>query len=288
MIAIALVLGMLLASGLLATASPWLWPKSTVQAPRFVAQFGTTLALAGFRKLSVVKFIWISVLVGIGATMVTFAMTGVVIVSALSLIVGTAAPFLIVAQRAEQRRLALTLLWPDVVDHLIGSLRAGLGLPDAVCVLATNGPVQLRPEFAEFERQYRRSGSWSIALNELKSRCADATADRLCEILRLAREVGGADLVSVLRALGEYLRQDVATSSELRARQSWVTNAARLGVVAPWIVLVLLCLRPEARAAYNAPGGILLIGIGFAVSVLAYHIMRSIGRFRPERRWAES
>ena len=43
--------------------------------------------------------------------------------------------------------------------------------------------------------------------------------------------------------------------AELRARQSWIVNAARLGVVAPWIVLLMLATRPEGAAAYNSPAG---------------------------------
>ena len=62
-------------------------------------------------------------------------------------------------------------------------------------------------------------------------------------------------------------------------------NAARLGVAAPWIVLVLLSTRPEAAQAYNSPTGIAVIVVGLALSVVAYRIMIAIGRLPEERRW---
>jgi tight adherence protein B len=101
----------------------------------------------------------------------------------------------------------------------------------------------------------------------------------------MSREVGGTDLTRVLRSLSGYLREDAAIRSEVEARQSWVMNAARLGVAAPWIVLLLLSTRPEAAVAYNSPGGIVLIVGGLVLSVIAYRLMLFIARIPEERRW---
>ena len=101
----------------------------------------------------------------------------------------------------------------------------------------------------------------------------------------MAREVGGTELVTVLRNLSAYLRQEAAIRSEVEARQSWVRNAAKLGVAAPWVVLVLLGTRPEAAVAYNSPVGATLIVGGLAASIVAYRIMIGIGRLPEERRW---
>jgi len=73
--------------------------------------------------------------------------------------------------------------------------------------------------------------------------------------------------------------------AELEARQSWVMNAAKLGVAAPWVVLLLLATRPEAAAAYNSSGGVALIVGGLVVSIAAYRVMIGIGRLPEERRW---
>ena len=101
----------------------------------------------------------------------------------------------------------------------------------------------------------------------------------------MAREVGGTELTTVLRSLASYLREDAAVRAELRARQGWVVNAARLGVAAPWLVLLLLASRPEAAAAYDTPAGSVVILGGLLVSIVAYRIMLRVGRLPEEERW---
>jgi len=101
----------------------------------------------------------------------------------------------------------------------------------------------------------------------------------------MSREVGGSELTTVLRALSSHLRNDIAVRAEVEARQSWVTNGAKLGVAAPWIVLVLLSTRPEAAAAYNTSNGFWLIVGGLAVSAFSYRLMLSFGKLPEERRW---
>lgn len=285
---LAFIWGSLLAAGGLLCLSPWWWPRPAEARPAAPGRLQSMLIRAGFERIGTAKFVWISIAVAVGAGALVFALTGVPVVALLGVCVGLLAPVMWVQRRAAQRQRLLTEVWPDVVDHLVGAIRAGLGLPDAISAMAADGPAATKAVFGQFADDYRRSASWGLALDRLKYRCADPTADRLCEILRLAREVGGTELVPVLKAFAVYLREDAATTAELRARQSWITNAARLGVVAPWIVLVLLSVRPEARAAYNSPTGVLIILIGAALSVLAYQLMRRIARFRPEPRWAAS
>jgi tight adherence protein B len=71
----------------------------------------------------------------------------------------------------------------------------------------------------------------------------------------------------------------------VEARQSWVTNAGKLGLAAPWIVLGLLCTRPEAARAYATPQGTVLLLVAAAVTLVAYRVMLAIGRLPDDRRW---
>jgi tight adherence protein B len=73
--------------------------------------------------------------------------------------------------------------------------------------------------------------------------------------------------------------------AEVDARQSWVRGAAVLGLVAPWVILVLLALRPEGSAAYSSPEGVVLIVVGALVSVAAFRMMLAVGRLPEPRRW---
>ncbi|NYF10248.1 tight adherence protein B [Leifsonia sp. AK011] len=213
------------------------------------------------------------------------ALIGVVPLSLALAGVAGLAPLAVIGSRARARRRASRAVWPDVVDLLVSAVRSGLALPEALASLASSGPDDTRVAFVEFAARYRSTGSFSLAADELRHRLADPVADRLVETLRMAREVGGAELPGILRDLGTQLRREAAIRSEVEGRQSWVVNAARLGVAAPWVVLLLLATRPEAATAYNSPQGVALVVGGMLVSTIAYRLMLRVGRLPEERRW---
>ncbi|MCI2959121.1 type II secretion system F family protein [Agromyces atrinae] len=279
--------GAVLGVGALLIASPWLWPHTGERRPesRPISVLRTDLALAGVSRVPPIAFLLISLLVGIVVAAIVFAVTLVMPLAVAALFVGGTSPWLVVRARANQRRASHRGVWPDIVDHLVSAVRSGLALPDAVMSLASVGPEETRAEFRRFARSYRASGNFSASIDELKDGLGDAIADRILETLRMAREVGGSDLVAVLRSLAAYLREDQAIRTEVAGRQSWVTNAARLGVAAPWVLLFMLASRPEAAVAYNSPAGATLIVGGLVVSIVAYRIMMAIGRLPAERRW---
>ncbi len=287
------LLGAMLGAGLLLTASPLLWPagravatNSAKAAPRSIhSRVLRSLHLAGLPTVTPVSFGVISAVLGLMAAGLAQALLGIV---GLAIVIGSAGfltPSLLVRWRVSARRKANRAVWPDVVDHLVSAVRSGLSLPDAVSSLAHAGPVTTRMAFAAFESDYKATAHFGRCVSQLKDRLADPVADRLLETLRMAREVGGTELTTVLRSLATYLREDAAVRSELHARQGWVVNAARLGVAAPWIVLLLLASRAEAAAAYNTSAGTVLILGGIAVSAVAYRIMLRVGKLPEEQRW---
>lgn len=194
------------------------------------------------------------------------------------------APVAMVKYRARQRRSELRDLWPEVVDNLASGVRAGLSLPEALTQVGLRGPAELRRPFQRFGEDYRATGRFYQCLDRLKAGLADPVGDRIVESLRMAREVGGTDLGRLLRTLSAFLREDARTRAELETRQGWTINAARLAVAAPWIVLALLSLRPEAVDAYNSAAGLVVLMIGGGLCLVAYRVMVRIGRLPEEER----
>ncbi|MDQ2751385.1 MAG: type II secretion system F family protein [Actinomycetota bacterium] len=197
---------------------------------------------------------------------------------------GFFAPVVVLRRMRRHRQVALRELWPEAIDNLASAVRAGMSLPEGLAALALRGPGELRPPFARFGANYRASGRFGECLDALKDDLADPVGDRVCETMRVAREVGGSDLGTVLRTLSELLRSDARTRAELETRQGWVVNAARLAVAAPWAVLLLLGTQSSTLAAYDSAQGGLLLAIGAAVCVVAYRIMLRIGRLPEDPR----
>ncbi|MDN5795231.1 MAG: type II secretion system F family protein [Intrasporangium sp.] len=250
----------------------------------FVVDLRDHLTQAGYPSVTpgnlIVGSIVMFVLVFLGVVL----LVGVVPIALCFAVAAGLGPITLVRARARARRSKLRDLWPDAVDNITSGIRAGLALPEALAQLAVRGPEELRPAFAAFAEDYRTTGRFHDCLDRLKDRLRDPVADRLVESLRIAREVGGSELGTLLRTLSSFLREDARTRSELETRQSWTVGAARLAVAAPWIVLGMLAMRGQSLASYSSPAGWVILIIGAGVCVVAYRIMVWIGRLPEEER----
>lgn len=287
---ITVLLGLTLGVGLVVLAAPSLSARSRSRreprpAPELLSEFNARMALAGLGAVPVGVFVAVSLVVGVVAAGVAQSVWSITVVTGAAGIGGAVLPTMVVSWRARARRKVQRTLWPDVTDHLVASVSAGSSLPQAIAELGEGGPVVLRDAFTEFARDHRSTSSFDGALDRLKQSLADPVADRIVETLRMARRVGGTELPTVLRSLSSSLRQDASVRSEVEARQSWIRNAAKLGVAAPWLILLLLASRSEAASAYNSPLGIAVLSVGLVLSVVAYRFMIVLGRLPEERRW---
>jgi tight adherence protein B len=284
---IGLVVGLLLGCGLFCLWwSAWV-PEAKPAGPRRVSlmeRLYDELVQAGYQSLGPRSLLVACALSFVLVGLVVLATTAVAPVALCFALMAGYGPFGVVRMRARRRRSNLRELWPDAVDNITSGVRAGLALPEALSQLALRGPEELRPAFRSFAEDYRASGRFHDCLDRLKDRLSDPVGDRLVESLRIAREVGGSDLGGLLRTLSTFLREDSRTRSELETRQGWTVNAARLAVAAPWVVLAMLCTRPESIQAYATTTGSLILLVGAGVSAAAYRIMVFIGRLPEDER----
>lgn len=286
-----LILGAMLGAGMLLVLSPLLWPARAGAIAGAGARRGVGVAiadefaLAGIPGVPMAVVGMVSLVIAALAAAIAQAVFGVPLLAVVAAILGASAVPLVIRSRANRRRATNRTIWPDVVDHLVSSVRAGVNLPDAIAALGDLGPAPTRNAFARFDDEFRRTGDFGSAVDSLKARLADPVADRILETLRMAREVGGTDLTNVLRGLASYLREDAALRAEVVARQGWIRNAALLGVAAPWLLLCVLASRPETLDSYDSPAGTVLILAGVAVTIVAYRLMLGLGRLPEERRW---
>ncbi len=280
-----LVWGALLGAGLLLALSPWLWPVREKPADAPPGHLSRLLESAGLSRVAPGAVLVACVTGGALAAAVSWLTTQVWALALVAAVGGAAVP--LAWLRARRLRLLRTRrgLWPDVCDLLIASVRAGMSLPDAVASLAHSAPASLRAPFEQFARDLAASGHFDSSAQRLKAALGDPVADRIVETLRMARQVGGTELTTVLRALAASVRADALLRAEVEARQSWVRGAAVLGVAAPWVILALLAMRPEGARAYGSPEGVALILGGAIVSFVAYRLMIRVGRLPEPRRW---
>jgi len=280
------LLGLVLGCGLLLAwrSGPRAPQTSRTRATAWSLRRRDLLHQAGVDGVGPAHLIAADVLCGLVAALVVLVLTQTLAVAACFAVFGAMLPEVVVRRMRRRRQVALREVWPEAIDNLASAVRAGMSLPEGLSALATRGPAELRPPFARFGAAHRASGRFSDCLDALKDDLCDPVGDRVCETVRVAREVGGTDLGMVLRTLSELLRADARTRAELETRQGWIVNAARLAVAAPWVVLLLLSARSTTVQAFDTPGGTLLLAIGAGVCALAYRIMLRIGRLPEEQR----
>lgn len=278
------LLGFTTGLGLLLIWSGWMMPVRSRRADPRHTLLHERLAQAGLPGVTPARVIAVQVLIALVVWAIAFLSTRSLSISVIFALFGGYAPWLLIGRMRRRRQADLKELWPEVVDNLTSGVRAGLSLPESLSAIGERGPAQLRRAFRDFGADYRATGAFNESLDRLKAALADPVGDRICESLRIAREVGGTDLGHLLSTLGSFLREEARVRSELLARQSWSVSAARMAVAAPWLVLVLLSTRQETLAAYDTATGTIILIIGAALSVLAYRLMIRIGRLPEDRR----
>jgi tight adherence protein B len=279
------LLGLLFGAGLLL-----IWrsgpraPRRPTAGPGWTLRRAELLRQAGVESVSAGQLLVLQGICALLALLVVQLLTGTLAVACCFALFAFLGPVAVVRRLRQRRRSVLRELWPDAIDNLASAVRAGMSLPEGLAALGGSGPPPLRSAFGRFAVSYRASGRFGECLDSLKRDLADPVGDRVCETLRVAREVGGTDLGTVLRTLSELLRVDARTRAELETRQGWTVSAARLAVAAPWLVLLLLGSQSSTLRSYDSSGGVLLLGIGGAVCLLAYRLMLRIGRLPEEQR----
>ncbi|MCM3661457.1 type II secretion system F family protein [Georgenia satyanarayanai] len=279
------VAGLLLGAGLLLLwFSCWPQPVRERRPSRWTERTQDLLVRAGAPAVTPARLVAASAVLALLVLLLAYGFTASPPIAVCFAVMAAGVPSVLVRSRARRRQVELRAVWPEVVDDLISAIRAGLSLPEALTSVGERGPEEVRPQFRRFGEDYRVTGRFTESLDRLKARLADPVADRIIEALRITREVGGSDLVRLLRTLAQLLREDLRTRGELEARQSWTVNGARLATAAPWAVLLLLSGRPETAAAFNSAAGVLVLATGAAVSGVAYWLMVKLGRLPEEAR----
>jgi tight adherence protein B len=198
---------------------------------------------------------------------------------------GASFPVASYRRRRLRRRQQAQESWPRLIEEIrILTSSAGRSIPQALFDTGRSGPVELRPAFAAAQREWMLSTDFAATLAVLKAQMADPTADAACETLLIAHELGGTDLDRRLDALAEDRRADTEGRKDALAKQAGVRFARSFVLVVPLGMAVVGLSVGTGRAAYETPGGqlVVVIALGLVVACWAWagQIMRLPGEPR--------
>jgi len=239
---------------------------------------------AGLGRLTGTRLVALSVVLALTSSLLVAGISSSGLIAAVFGVAGAWLPLAHVSSRRQRRQRRFREAWPDAIQGLISGVRAGVSLAESCAAQAGKGPEELRPGFAAFAGTYRSTGNLKAGLERLRTELSDPVADRVVASLSLASDVGGTDLVRVLRTLADFVREDIRVRKEIEARWSWTVTAARVAACAPWVVLLLMSTRPEAARAYNSAAGATVIVGGAIATFIGYRLMLRAARLPEERR----
>lgn len=186
--------------------------------------------------------------------------------------------------RASLRQRRIFECWPIVLESLESAAIAGLSLVESLRDLADSEQLVVAKDFAECCRDLDSGLSFDNSVNSLKCRLGTAASDFTMELLRATNALGSSGYVSAIRNQSAALRADLTLASELAAKQGWVVGTAKLAVLAPWLIVLILSFRPENSQLYASTIGTSVLIIGLIASAVALRMVYQIGNLRQNSR----
>lgn len=248
------------------------------------SRLDSLLIRAGIRNLNSAQFLLIF----------AFALTGLLFVILLvtrSWPIALSVELCLLAQiidsfrnRIQAEQLKQNQDWPKYLDSIHSAAWAGKSLAQAILDSRAYAPQSMIWAISEFEADQAGGLGFEESLNNLKARLAHPIADRFIEITRLASLSGGNGYLAALRAQSLQLRLENANWAEIAVKQNWVLASAKLAVLAPWLVLVLLGMKPETSSAFQTETGLFVLGFGLVASLLAFRLIRFLGAMPKRKR----
>jgi tight adherence protein B len=157
-------------------------------------------------------------------------------------------------------------------------VQSGLSLNESLIGLSRRGPEVLRPYFTTYQEELFAHGDFTRALSQIQEELSHPNIDLIFEALRISKTLGGAELLNILRLLGNFIREDLTLRREIAVKHNWIRNSAHLSASAPWILLLLLSTQPSTADAFSNFSGISILLGGLALTAAAYIWMNKLSQ----------
>lgn len=186
-------------------------------------------------------------------------------------------PKLVHRHLKSKRRHQLIRQLPDVLDALVGGLRSGLSLPQALGLLSEQLPKPSNQEYSLVVRKLRMGVNMDDVLDELEARIQSAEYTMFTTSMRIAREVGG-NLTESLERLADTMRKKLGMEDKITA----LTSQGKLqglivGSLPLFLMWILTMLEPEAMAPlYSTWIGYGVLGVIFVLELIGFVLIRKI------------
>jgi tight adherence protein B len=186
-------------------------------------------------------------------------------------------PGFIVKRRMAKRRRSFANQLVDVLTQIIGTVRSGYGLLQALDFVASQAPPPASDEFARVVREVQLGQALMTALKHLADRIENDDLVIIIAAINTSQQVGG-NLAEILETVSETIRERVRIKQEIQVLTAQQTISGYVLVFLPVALgALLMIINPTYQMRLFTPGITLCIPSGAALGIIAgFIIMRRI------------
>ncbi len=186
-------------------------------------------------------------------------------------------PFIYLRVKRARRQRMITEQLPDVLTLLVGSLRSGQGLSQALGMLVDEVPPPAGDEFARVNRAMELGMSVQDALWDMADRVGSDDLDLVVTAITVQYEMGG-NLAETLETIAETVRSRINLLREIRVLTSQQRYTGYVLALLPLIAgLLIFIVNPPYMARLFEPGWVRILPAGaLLMQIVGFFIMQRI------------
>jgi tight adherence protein B len=192
-------------------------------------------------------------------------------------IVCVGAVLVVLRTKVQKRQAAFDEQLPDALETMASALKVGHSLTQSLQVIAEEGEQPIADEFDQLLAEARLGQPLEVAFRGMLERVASTELEFVITAVTVQRRVGGS-LATLLETVAATVRRRQQFSRKLRSLTAMGRISARVLVVIPFVVAVLLTLINSRymHPLYATRTGNLLLAAAVALMAIGSLLLRRV------------
>lgn len=211
-------------------------------------------------RLRIYLLIWLGIVTTVAV--IVWVGFGTPLFAVVAAAVLLAVPWLLIRRMARIRKERIEDQLADAMVSLSSAIRAGLSLPQALEVLATQCPRPIREEFQQIHGEYQLGKTMDVCLKEARDRLQSEHFALFAAAMEASRQSGGR-LNEVVERIAVSVRELHRLERKILAETAESRRSALYMSLAPGVILAMYWafLDPESveRLFTQTPGQLVLV-----------------------------
>lgn len=179
--------------------------------------------------------------------------------------------------RTSRRRKAFAAQLPGMLTMLVGALRVGYGLAQALDVVREQSPAPTSEELTRALRAINLGAPLPRALNEMAERSGSDDLGLVVTAMNIQYELGG-NLAQTLEIIEDTIRSRIRIKQEIKVFTSQgMFTGFLLGLLPAGVAAIMLVLNPEYMGKLFEPGlGRVILAAAIVMQLIGFMVVRKI------------